>query len=64
MYTGDNKQRNGSDEGQFYGQVVALVFPTFDARRQHIEITYGKDNSSIIELEAADEGSEDRLVLE
>ena len=54
----------GSDEGQFYGQVEALVFPTFDARRQQAEIVHRDGNASIMELEAADEGSEDRLVLE
>ena len=54
----------GSDEGQFYGQVDTLVFPTFDARRQHVEVTHGDGNASIMELEAADEGGEDRLVLE
>ena len=64
MYTGVNKRSNGSDEGQLDGQVVALVFPTFDARRQHVEIAHGDGISSIVEPEAADKGSEDRLVLE
>ncbi len=34
LYTGDNKQSNRLDEGQFHGQVEALVFPTFNVRRQ------------------------------
>ena len=55
---------NGSDEGQFDGQVDTLVFPAFDARRQRAEVTHGDGNASIMELEAAYEGSEDRLVLE
>ena len=54
----------GSDEGQFDGQVDTLVFPTFDARRQRAEVTHGESNASIMKLEVADEGSEDRLVFE
>ena len=40
------------------------MFPTFDTRRQQAEGAHRYGNSSIMELEAADEGSEDRLVLE
>ena len=54
----------GSDEGQLYGQVEAIVFPTFDARRQQGKTAHGDGNASIMEPEAADECSEDRLVLE
>ena len=57
-------ESTGSDEGQFDGQVDTLVFPAFDARRQRVEVTHGDGNTSIMELKAADEGSEDRLVLE
>ena len=31
---GDNKRRYCSDEAQFHGQVEALMYTTFDARRQ------------------------------
>ena len=54
----------GSDEGQFDGQVDTLVFPTLDARGQRVEVTHRDGNVSIMEPEAADEGSEDRLVFE
>ena len=54
----------GSDEGQFDRQVDTLMFPTFDARRQRVEVTHGDGNTSIMELEAADEGGEDHLILE
>src|SRR5258706_2344107 len=40
------------------------MFPTFDSRRQCDEMAHGDGIASIMELEAADEGSEDRLVLE
>ena len=53
-----------SDEGQFDGQIDTLMLPTFDARRQSVEVTQGNGNTSVMELEAADEGGEDRLVLE
>ena len=63
VYEGDVRWRNGSDESHFHGQVEALVFPTFDVRQQCDEITHRDGNASIMELEAASEGSEDRLVL-
>ena len=61
---GDNMGGTGSDEGQFYGQVDTLKFPTFDARQRLGEVMDRDGNTSIMELEATNEGSEDRLVLE
>ena len=49
----DDMESTSSDEGQFHGQAGALVFPTFDARRQQGEIAHGDGNTSIMELEAA-----------
>ena len=54
----------GSDEGQFHGQIEALVFPTFNERRHCDKMAHGEGNAGIMELKAAAEGSEDRLVLE
>ena len=40
------------------------MFPTFDARESRYDIVRGDGDTSIMELEAAGEDSEDRLVLE
>jgi len=55
---------NSSDEGQFHGQVDALVSPTFDVRRQHCTCAHGDGDTSVMELEASGKGSDNRLVLE
>ena len=64
VYGGDKKQGNGSDKGEFDGQVNALVFPTFYAGGQRCAMAHGDGSASVMELEAADEGSDERLVLE
>jgi len=57
-------QSNSSDKGEFHGQVDALVFAALDARRQRCAMAGGNGDASVMELEAAGEGSDDRLVLE
>src|SRR5260370_28748078 len=54
---------NGLDEGDLHRQVDAFVFQTFDAGRQGGAVAGGDRDPSVMELEAADEGSNDGLVL-
>lgn len=59
MYNGERL-----DEGELHGQVDALVLAAPDAGGERRAVARGDRRARVVELEAADEGSDERLVLE